>query len=110
MGPASAAERASGADSPAAPSTPASSEPSCGPIQTHAPQSADSARPPILRVALEHTVPPCTCLRYPTENKTPTGAEPRSTPSQSLLSVKSDLAGGLLLLRHVTPLSRRHVV
>jgi hypothetical protein len=31
-------------------------------------------------------------------------------PSQRILSVKPESGGGLLLLRHVTPLARRHVV
>jgi len=31
-------------------------------------------------------------------------------PSQHILSVKPESGGGLLLLRHVTPLSRRHMV
>jgi hypothetical protein len=55
--------------------------------------------------------PQSSCLLYPTENTYPVRAEPASAPRENLL-VRETSAWrvGLLLLRHVTPPTRRHVV
>ncbi len=64
-----------------------------------------------LRVAgPAHKAPPYTCLRYPTEYKSPMCAEPRSSPGGICPSVDLTLAGGLLLPRHKPSLTRRFAV
>jgi hypothetical protein len=54
----------------------------------------------------------CLMAKTSTGKHTPSiGAEPRSSPLSKLpLSVEPECGGGLLLLRHVTPLPRRDVV
>src|ERR1035438_7569332 len=109
--PASAAEQASAAGNQAAPYTPTSCPPSCAPAQTPAPPPAGSYPPPTPPVAPLRITPPSSCLLYSTENTYPVSAEPASALQRNLLVREtSDWRGGLLLLRHVTPLTRRHVV
>src|SRR5271156_3409609 len=111
MDPASAVAPASAADTRAAPDTPASSTPSCGQARTPVPLPAGSAPPHELPVALLHTVPPCTCLRCPTETHFSQWRRTSFvTPWEHLMPLEPECGGGLLLLRHVTPLTRRDVV
>jgi hypothetical protein len=50
--------------------------------------------PPTPPAAPSRTAPPSSCLRYPTENKLPIGAEPRSIPpKKTCLSVKLQPGG-----------------
>ena len=96
---------------PAALSTPASSAPSSAPARTPEPPSAGSCHQPALLYAPAHTTPPCTDLRCHTANTAPQGRRISFvTPDKLLLAVKPESGGNLLLIRHITPLSRRNVV
>ena len=109
--PAWAAAPPSAADTRAVLDTPASSAPSCGPDRTPVPLPAGSAPPHELPAVPLHTVPLCTYLRCPT--KTHVSQRRRTwfvTPRCSRCPWNQNAAAGLLLLRHVTPLSRRDVV
>ena len=107
----SAAAPASVADSLAAPNTLAFSELSCAPDRTPGPLPAGRSPPRELSVVPLHTVPLCTCLRCPTEthhlNRRRTLFV---TPWSFACPWNQNAAGGLLLLRHVTPRPRRDVV
>src|SRR5215469_5613572 len=89
---------------------PASSEPFCAPTRTLVRLPAGCAPPRELPVVPLHTVPLCTCLRCPTETLHLNRSEPCSSPLKLPLSVEPKCGGGLLLLRHITPLPRRDVV
>jgi hypothetical protein len=86
------------------PKTTASCESSSGPIQTLVPPPADSSHPPTPPAEPLRRVPPSSCLSMSMSNFV-------RHPQENLLIRETSIwRGGLPLLRHVSSLTRSHVV